>query len=101
MHIADISVDPEYAVSEAITLGKIRTLLGMPLLREGQPIGVFAFGRRRVEPFTERQIELVTTFADQTVIAMENARLLGELRQRTSDLEQSLEYQTATRAPRC
>jgi GAF domain-containing protein len=96
VHIPDITADPEYADPEAITIGKIRTLLGVPLMRENEPIGVFAFGRSQVKRFTERQIELIGTFADQAVIAIENARLLNDLRQRTRDLQESLEYQTAT-----
>ena len=93
VHIVDVQADPDYSFTAS---SEIRTGLGVPLLREGTVIGTFALTRNNVEPFTERQIELVRTFADQAVIAIENTRLLDEINARNRDLTQSLERQTAT-----
>ena len=98
VHIPDVEADPDYtfAKDRPTTVKPSRTMLGVPLLREGNPIGVFVLTRTVVQPFDAKQIDLITTFADQAVIAIENARLLNELRQRTDDLSESLEQQTAT-----
>ncbi len=96
VQIHDIQADPEYELSGVIRIGNYRTALGVPLLREGVPIGVIFLSRCTVRPFTDKHIELVTTFADQAVIAIENVRLFDEVQARTRDLSESLQEQTAT-----
>jgi signal transduction histidine kinase len=91
VQIEDAWSDPLYEEKENAKLGGVRSMIGVPLMREGEPIGVIGLARTQVEPFVEREVDLVRTFADQAVVAIENARLLNELRQRTDDLTQSLE----------
>src|SRR5262249_18542232 len=96
VHAPNVLADPEFQVKEAAIIGGISTMLGVPLLREGSPIGVMVLQRRTPLPFTDKQIELVTTFADQAVIAIENVRLFDEVQARTRELSELLEQQTAT-----
>ena len=96
VHVPDVLADPDYTWRGAQEIGGYRAALGAPLLREGDVVGVIFVGKTVPQPFTAKQIELVTTFADQALIAFENTRLLNELRHRTDDLSESLEQQTAT-----
>ena len=96
VQIADVLADPDYRLREVQRLGGFRTHLGLPLLREGKPIGILIVSRATVQPFDDKHIALLTTFADQAVVAIENTRLFEAEQQRTRELTESLEQQTAT-----
>ena len=98
VHVPDVLEDSDYAIPSlnAQKIAGHRATLGVPLMREGSPIGVVLLMRRSPKPFSDKQIELVETFADQAVIAIENVRLFDEVQTRTRDLSESLQQQTAT-----
>jgi signal transduction histidine kinase/FixJ family two-component response regulator len=94
VHFPDVLTDAEYKYHEAQRRGGFRSMLGVPMLRDGKPIGVLSLTRATVKPFTDKQIELVTTFADQAVIAIHNVRLFDDVQARTRELSEALEQQT-------
>ncbi len=94
IHIHDVLADPEYKQTETARIGRYRTLLGVPLMREGTPIGVISLQRNTVRPFTDKQIELVTTFANQAVIAIENVRLFDEIQDKSRQLAEASQHKS-------
>src|SRR5262249_41289037 len=94
VQIPDVLADPEYAFRELARMGNYRTILGVPLLREGLPIGLLSMHRAAVRPFTERQIELAETFADQAVIAIENVRLFDEIQDKSRQLAEASQHKS-------
>jgi signal transduction histidine kinase len=94
IHIPDLLADPDYTWVEAQRLGGYRTVLGVPMLREGIPVGVLTLTRSEVRPFTDKQIELVSTFADQAAIAIENVRLFDEIQDKSKQLAEASEHKS-------
>ena len=94
IQVADVTADPDYKMTDVIKAANIRTLLGVPMLREGAPTGVIVLARSTVRPFTAQQIELVQTFADQAVIAIENVRLFDEIQDKSRQLEVASQHKS-------
>jgi GAF domain-containing protein len=99
VHVPDVLADPDHALLEQRKVGGYRTVLAVPLMRQGSAIGIIRLTRNKVQPFTDKQIELVETFADQAVIAIENVRLFDEVQARTEELSEPLRQQTVMMSP--